>query len=135
VADQFLNAFRDLYERSAVAFNEGDLEAAVDGLPEDFEWQAPAEDPDHDVQRGPAEIVAWFAEMRSLFEDWRMELRQVERLSEGAILVHHVITGKSRGAGVPVAVDTWEVWEFEGGVPRRARQFFSRPAALDAAAG
>jgi ketosteroid isomerase-like protein len=133
VADQLLSGFRALYEQSAVAFNDGDLERALGGLAEDFEWHAPEEDADHTVYRGPAQIKGWFAEMQSVFDDWRIALQGFERLSEDTILVHHVITGTSRGAGVPVEVDTYEVWEFDGMRPVRARQFLSSETARAAA--
>ena len=128
-----LSTFRALYEQSAIAFNEGDLDTALGGLAEDFEWHAPSEDADHTVYRGPKEVKEWFAEMRSVFDDWRMELQGFEQLSDQTVLVEHVITGTSRGAGVPVEVQTWELWDFEGLRPVRSRQFLSREAALAAA--
>lgn len=131
--EDLLSTFRALYIQSAAAFNEGDLDRALGGLTDDFEWHAPEEDADHTVYRGPEEVKGWFAEMRSVFDGWRMELDEFELLSESTILVHHVITGTSRGAGVPVEVHTYEVWDFQGQLPYRARQFLSREEALEAA--
>jgi ketosteroid isomerase-like protein len=133
VVENLLSTFRAVYEQSAAAFNEGDLEHALGGLPEDFEWHAPGEDPDHTVHRGPAEIRDWFEEMRAVFDQWRIELLGFEQVSEESILVHHVIRGTSREAGVPVEVHTFEVWEFDGLRPLRARQYLSRGAAMAAA--
>jgi ketosteroid isomerase-like protein len=134
VPEDLLSTFRPLYEQSAVAFNKGDLDRALGGLPEDFEWHAPQEDADHTVYRGLEEVKGWFAEMRSVFDDWRMELKGFEQLSDSTILVHHIIRGTSRGAGVPVEVHTYEIWEFDNLRPFRARQFLSRETALAAAA-
>jgi ketosteroid isomerase-like protein len=135
VAEDLLTTFRALYEQSAAAFNEGDLDKALGGLPEDFEWRAPTEDPEHTVYRGPAEVKGWFEDMRGVFDRWRIELQGFEQLSESEVLVHHVIRGTSRGGGVPVGVHTFEVWEFDGLRPLRAQQFLSREAALAAAGG
>ncbi len=132
MAEDLLTAFRAVYAQSATAFNEGDLDKALGGLAEDFEYHAPSEDADHSVYTGPAEIKGWFEEMRSVFDGWHIELQDFEQLSETTLLVHHLITGTSRGAGVPVAVDTFEIWEFDGMQPLRARQFLSRAAALAA---
>jgi ketosteroid isomerase-like protein len=132
VPEDLLSNFRALYEQSAVAFNEGDLDRALGGLREDFEYHAPEEDADHAVYRGPVEVKGWFREMQSVFDDWRIELRDFEQPSEGTILVHHIISGTSRGAGVPVEVHTYEIWDFDGQVPYRARQYLSREAALEA---
>jgi ketosteroid isomerase-like protein len=133
VPEDLLDNFRAVYEQSAIAFNDGDLDRALGGLAEDFEYHAPEEDADHTVYRGPAAVKGWFAEMQSVFDDWRIELRDFEQLSESTILVHHLIRGTSRSAGVPVEVDTYEIWDFDGQVPQRARQFLSREAALEAA--
>lgn len=132
--EDLLTTFRALYGQSTVAFNEGDLDKALGGLADDFEWHAPEEDADHTVFRGPKEVKGWFAEMRDVFDDWRIELQDFEQLSDSTLLVHHVITGTSRGAGVPVEIHTYEVWEFEAMRPVRARQFLSREAAMAAAA-
>jgi ketosteroid isomerase-like protein len=130
VADDLLSAFRAGYELSSAAFNEGDLDRALAGLPEDLEWHAVSEDPEQEVLRGPAEIKHFFQGFRSVFEKWRVEPIDFERLSDRSILVHHIIRGTSRGAGVPVEVETWEVWEFEQMRPVRVRQFLSRAEAL-----
>jgi ketosteroid isomerase-like protein len=133
VPEDLLSTFRAVYEQSAEAFNEGDLDTALGELPEDFEWHAPSEDADHSVYRGPAEVKGWFAEMQSVFDDWRIDPRDFEQLGDNTLLVHHVIRGTSRGAGVPVEVHTYEVWEFDGMQPFRARQYLSRDAAVAAA--
>ena len=131
--EDLLSTFRAVYEQSAEAFNRGDLDTALGGLAEDFEWHAPSEDADHTVYTGPAEVRGWFEEMRSVFDQWHIELQDFEQLGDSTLLVHHFISGTSRGAGVPVEVHTYEVWEFEGMQPFRARQFLSREAAVAAA--
>jgi ketosteroid isomerase-like protein len=133
VPDDLLEMWSAVYQQAAAAFNEGDLDKALGGLPKDFEWHSPGEDADHGVYRGPEQVKTWFAEMQSVFDDWQIKLQGFERLSDQTVLVHHVISGISRGAGVPVEVQTWEVWEFEDSQPVRARQFLSREAALAAA--
>jgi ketosteroid isomerase-like protein len=133
VPDDLLSTWRAVYEQAAVAFNDGDLDKALGGLAEDFEWHSPEEDADHGVYRGPTEVKAWFAEMRSVFDDWTIELGDFESVSENVVLVDHFIRGTSRGAGVPVEVHTYEVWEFDAMRPVRARQFLSRESALAAA--
>ena len=129
MAEDLLSSFRAGYEQSAAAFNEGDLDRALSGMPEELEWHAVSEDPEQSVLRGPAEIKGFFQGFRNVFDEWRVEPIYFEQLSEASILVHHVIRGTSRGAGVPVEVETWEVWEFEEMRPVRVRQFLSREEA------
>jgi hypothetical protein len=148
VEEGLVSRFRTAYEGSAAEFNEGNLGAALGTLPADLEWHAPPQDPDHDVCHGPAELQVWFEELRGVFDEWRVEVRDCDQHSEDTLIVHHVITGTSRGAGVPVEVVTYEVWEFGplddgshpawqfvGMRPTRVRQFFSRSEALAAALG
>jgi SnoaL-like protein len=146
VPEDPINAFRAFYEQGSAAFNEGNLDVALGGLPEDFEWHPVSENPEQDVHRGPEEIKAWFADFRSVFDEWRVEPLDYELVAEYTVVVHHIIRGTSRGAGVPVEVETWEVWELApadattpevwqlvGMRPIRVRQFFSKDEALAAA--
>jgi hypothetical protein len=132
VAEDLLSTFRAGYEQSAAAFNEGEIDTALSGLPEDLEWYAVSENPEQSVLRGPAEINGFFQGFRNVFDEWRVEPVEFDQLSEASILVHHVIRGTSRGARVPVEVETWEVWEFEETRPARVRQFLSHEEALAA---
>ncbi len=133
MAEELLSTFSAGYEQSSAAFNEGDLDRALSGMPEDLEWHAVSEDPEQSVLRGPAEIKGFFQGFRNVFDEWRVEPLSFEQLSDASILVHHIIRGTSRGAGVPVETETWEVWEFEEMEPVRVRQFLSRDEALAAA--
>jgi ketosteroid isomerase-like protein len=129
VAEDLAARFRPVHEAGAGAFNSGDLDRALDGLPDDFEWHPLDVDPDESLIRGPAAIKDYFQKYREVFDEWHTEPLEYEQLGASAVLVHHVITGTSRGAGVPVKVEVFEVWEFDGDVPKRARQFASREEA------
>jgi SnoaL-like domain len=144
--EEQISSFRAFYEAGSVAFNEGNLDLAIGGFPEDLEWHPVSENPEQDVHRGPAEIKAWFENFRSVFDEWRVEPLDFELVADYAVLVHHIIRGTSRSAGVPVEVETWELWELGpadeatpeawrliGLRPLRVRQFFSRDEALAAA--
>jgi ketosteroid isomerase-like protein len=148
VAGDLASRLRAAHQVSSAAFNRADLDQALGALPEDLEWHPPSEDADHTVYRGPAEVKGWFEEMRSVFDQWRIEPQDVEQISESTVIVHHVISGTSRAAGIPVDVHTHELWEFApldadshaawqfvGMRPVRARQFPSRVTELAAAAG
>ena len=133
MAEELLSWFPASYQQGSEAFNEGDLAGALGWLPDDLEWHATNQDPETRVLRGPAEVIRYFEQFRSVFEDWRIEPLSFEGPTEGCVLVNHAIRGTSRAAGVPVEVITFELWEFEGDRPFRVRQFFSREEALAAA--
>lgn len=145
MGDDLASRFRAFYEAGTPAFNRGDLDQALAAMPDDLEWHASGEFVDRTVHRGPTEIKGWFAEMRSIFDDWRVEVQEAEQVSDDAVLVFHVIHGVSRAAGVPVEVRTFELWEFVplapgthrawefvGMRPVRVRQFSTREEALAA---
>jgi len=136
MAETGLERFIAMHKAGTDAFNRGDLADAVSVFSEDTEWHAVSEDPESNVLRGPEAIKLFFEEYRSVFDEWQSEPLGYEEIREGMALVHHVIRGTSRGAGVPVEVDTWEVWEVdvESQQPQRVRQFLSRDEAMEAAA-
>ena len=129
MAEDLAARFRPVHQAGTEAFNSGDLDRALDGLPEDFEWHPYDVDPEESVIRGPEATKAYFRKYREVFDAWHSEPLEYEQIGTSAVLVHHVITGTSRGAGVPVKVEVFEVWEFDGDVPKRARQFGSRKEA------
>jgi ketosteroid isomerase-like protein len=130
VSDDLVARFRPIHQAGTEAFNSGDLDGALGGLPDDFEWQPYDVDPEESLIRGPEAVKDYFRRYREVFEEWHSQPLHYEAAGDSAVLVHHLITGKSRGAGVPVTVDVFEVWEFDGDVPRRVRQFSSRGEAL-----
>jgi ketosteroid isomerase-like protein len=132
VPDDLAAAFRPIHEAATEAFNEGDLDRAVAGLPDDFEWRSYTTDPEQTVVRGPEALKRYFTSYREVFDEWRSDPLSYEQVGSSAVLVHHRISGTSRGAGVPVAEEIFELWEFEVAGPRRVRQFGSREEALAA---
>ena len=134
MADDLAARFRPIHEAATDAFNAGDLDRAVGGLPEEFEWQPYEVDPEETALRGPEAIKHYFSNYREVFEDWHSQPLEYEQLGEATVLVRHIITGKSRGAGVPVRVEVFELWDFDGELPIRARQFGTRAEALAALA-
>jgi hypothetical protein len=130
VAEDLAARFRPIHQAGTEAFNSGDLDRALGGLPDDFEWHPYDVDPEESVVRGPAAIGDYFRKYRDVFEEWHSEPLDYDQVGEAVVLVHHVITGTSRGARVPVTVDVFEVWEFEGDVPKRVHQFGSRDEAI-----
>ncbi len=130
MAEDLAARFRPLHQAGTEAFNSGDLNRALGGLPDDFEWHPYDVDPEESVIRGPVAIGEYFRKYRDVFDEWHSEPLEYEQVGEAVVLVHHVITGTSRGAGVPVTVDVFEVWEFDRDVPRRVHQFGSRDEAI-----
>jgi hypothetical protein len=125
--------FIAMHKAGTEGFNRGEFESVLAIFPEDAEWHAVSDDPEASVLRGPEEITRWFEGFREIFDEWKSEPLGYEELGRGMALVHHVIRGTSRGAGVPVEVYTWEIWELdtESLQPVRVRQFRTREEAME----
>jgi hypothetical protein len=136
-ADERLEQVIELHRAAIEAFNRGDLDGTVASFPEDFEWHAVSEDPETSVLRGPAEVKKFFEGFRDVFDEWRSDPLEYRRLDDSTAYIHHVLSGTSRGAGVPVKVDAHELWDIdiERLEPRRVRQFLSRDEAMAAFEG
>ena len=135
MADDLLSTFRPAFEAAALAFSEGDLERAVAGLPEDFEWHPLDQDPERAVHHGPDEAKRWWQRLAAIFDEMRVEVSDIEQLDDRTVLTRYLLRGTSGSAGAPVSITVFEIWEFEGIRPVRARQFPSRDEALRAAHG
>ena len=103
----------------ARVWHERDLEAAFDGLPEDFEWIVPGH-PDGDVHRGPRAVLAFFRDWIDQWEDAESEW-ELEQTSPDTVLSCTTTRGRGRASGVPVELHFAQVWTFRGGVPIRMR--------------
>jgi ketosteroid isomerase-like protein len=134
MAEADFEGFIAMHRAALEAFNRKDLDGAVAELRDDFEWHAVSEDPETSVLHGPEEVKRFFEDFHGVFDEWHSEPLGYERLGPGTALAHHVLRGTSRGAGVPVEVDTWELWYFdpESLQPLRVRQFLSRDEAMQA---
>ena len=127
-----LTTFRPAFEAAVAAFTSGDLDRTVAALPPDLEYHSLRQDPESAVHRGPDAVKHWVKRLSDFFEEWQVDVLDFEQPAPNAVLASYDLRGISRSARVPVEVHVFELWEFEGMRPVRARQFDNREAALAA---
>jgi ketosteroid isomerase-like protein len=130
---ELLKGFRSLYEEANRAWNKGDFRGAYGGLPEDFDYDLAPTWPGARPLRGPDEVVAFFEDFGGTFPDARAELREFMQAGPQAMIVGFEVTGTGESSGARTAMEVWQVWELQGGAPRRVREFLDRGSALQAA--
>ena len=118
-------------------FNRRDWDAIARGLPEDFE----AVDHvavDERRARGPyalREITN--AAGDSVFADMRMEVIEVDVVSNVNSVVHAIVrvraTASGGRSGAPVSGEVTQIWTYEADVPKRFEQFRTWDEARQAA--
>jgi ketosteroid isomerase-like protein len=98
-------------------WHEHDLERALAGLPEDFEWVMPGH-PDGAVRHGAHAVMEFFRDWIEQWEepetDW-----QLEQTRPDTVLALVTTRGRGRVSGVPVEQSFAQVWTFRDGEPAR----------------
>jgi ketosteroid isomerase-like protein len=101
----------------ALVWRGRDLEAALAGLPDDFEWVVPGH-PDGPVRRGPHGVTDFFRDWMDQWDepetDWRLEQTRPD-----TVLALVTTRGRGRASGVPVEMSFAQVWTFRDGSPAR----------------
>jgi ketosteroid isomerase-like protein len=101
----------------ALVWREHDLDAALAGLPDDFEWVVPGH-PDGELRRGPHAVTDFFRDWIGQWDqpetDWRLE-----ETRPGTVLALVTTRGRGRASGVPVEMSFAQVWTFRDGEPAR----------------
>ena len=103
-----------LYAR---VWREHDLEGALAGLPQNFEWLVPGF-PGNQAARGPEGTLEFFRDWIDQWEDLRVDW-ELEQGSPDTILAVVDMSGRGRASGVPVELHFAQVWSFREGVPVR----------------
>ena len=94
------------------AYNRGDYEAVVDLGSDDVELQRASRAPEsREVVRGREQVLEFFRPQ--VFDDQRLELGEVE-VGPDAILAQTTFTARGRGSGIPVEIESWNVYRVRG---------------------
>jgi ketosteroid isomerase-like protein len=116
------------------AINRGDLEAALDRVHPDIEWQTLDAFPDAGTYRGPEGVRAFFQTWLDTFRGFRLHLEKCVAVDEDRVLAMLRVSGEGAGSGVEVeSPPFFQLIEFRDGQLIRARMFQTESEALEAA--
>src|SRR5918994_256517 len=115
------------------ALNLGDYAAALSALASDVEWNAPSGvSIGEEVYRGHDAVRKGFALWLDAWEMYRFEAAEI--LDHGDhVVVSGTQTGRGRGSGVEIKLQTFNVFTLRNGKVVRMRNFDDRAEALEAA--
>jgi hypothetical protein len=122
--------FRTAYMANTELFNSHEFERAFAGFPEHFEWLS------FDgtlLGRGPAAVAREFHELVKDLKAWRVDPQEFIEAGARSFLIRCVGHGTGRYSGAEPAIEWFQLWEFEGGLPVRVSEFRDRDEALAAA--
>jgi ketosteroid isomerase-like protein len=100
-----------------LVWREHDLETALAGLPDDFEWVMPGH-PDGAVRHGARAVTEFFYDWIEQWDEPDTDCR-LEQTRPDTVLALVTTRGRGRASGVPVEVSYAQVWTFHEDEPRR----------------
>lgn len=123
--------------RSVEAVNSRDVDAFVECLHPDVEWEENGDVPGARVMyRGREEVRAWFEEvLREPWERFEIEIEEIEEPSPGAVVSGQRITALGRGSGVEIDLRFWTASWFEDGLVVKRKVFWTREEGYTAVRG
>jgi len=117
--------------RAYEALNRGDLDAASEGLHDDFELIPPPMLPEGGVYRGPEGLRELWQTWAGAFENFRVEIEEAIDAGDTVIVMAAVAGNSSSGPDLKTPSFAW-VWSFEGDVAVRMEAMPNRATALEA---
>jgi ketosteroid isomerase-like protein len=115
------------------AFNRGDMEAVVKFLHPEVEIHASADVGEPGTYHGRDGFLVWNQVWMEAWQDFQVELEEIEELDEENILVHVVQSGRGRGSGLDVSQRVTYLFTVRDGHAARLHIYGDRDSAVAAA--
>jgi hypothetical protein len=128
-----LDEFRALYLDKVDAFNRRDWDVVLEGLPEEFEWHFPAGVIDRAEPARPAQLREAVTDLVSQFRELEAEPLELVEPAPGSFVARLLVRGAGSSSGASIRLELAQIWDFDGDLPVRVREFASFSDALAAA--
>jgi ketosteroid isomerase-like protein len=125
-----LDEFRAFLLEKVDAFNRRDLDAVLDGLPDDFEWHFPEGVVDRPGPARPDELRHAIEDLVAPLPDLKAEPLELVEPAPNAFVVRLLAHGAGAASGAAIRIELSQLWEFEDDRPVRVREFTSFADAL-----
>ena len=125
-----LEEFRALFLEKIDAFNRRDWDGVLEGLPEDFEWHFPEGVIDRAEPARPAQLKQAVADLVAQFPDLEAEPLEIVEPAPDSFVVRLRARGAGSSSGASIHLELAQVWDFDGDMPVRVREFASFSEAL-----
>jgi ketosteroid isomerase-like protein len=118
-----------IVRRVVAALNGRDLEGYLACCSEDVELHLPVV---AGVYEGPEGIKRWFTDIEDAGPDFHIDLRCVKAIGGNQVLAFFRVTSTGRASGIPVTMETANIYDLIDGKISRIRIFFDHHEALKA---
>jgi ketosteroid isomerase-like protein len=115
------------------AFNRGDIEAVVEFLHPEVEVHAAEDVGEAGTYHGRDGFLEWNNVWMEAWQDFQVELEEIEELDEENILVHVVQSGRGRESGLEVSQRVTYLFTLRDGYAARLHLYGDRDSAVAAA--
>ena len=122
----------DTLRRAYRSLNDGDLEAVLDFLGDDFELEPSWDSAPRGVYRGREAIRAVLEAWAQPFDSLTYEVERMVDGAEDCVVVLIKLSAVPRGTNAPTQVGISHVWRYEELNPVSLRVYFGRSAGLEA---
>jgi ketosteroid isomerase-like protein len=122
----------EVLQRMFAAYNSRDIEATLDALDPDIEWQSSDIAVERQTYRGHAAVRGFFEDNLDMWEDHHVEPEEFIDAGEH-VVVPIRLSGRGRVSGVQTEARFVQVWTVRGGKVTRLRNYVDRTEALEAA--
>lgn len=123
----------ELARRGLDAFNRGDIEAVLALMSPDVEIHSVAEMGEEGTYYGHDGYLAWTRIWLEAWDDFRVEVDEVEEIGDDDILVHSTQHGRGKGSGLEVDQRGVYLFTVRDGLLTRLHLYADRESALAAA--
>jgi ketosteroid isomerase-like protein len=123
----------ELTRQGFEAFNRGELETVVEFLHPDVEIHASGDVGEPGTYHGRDGFVQWNRVWMDAWDEFQVELEDIEEVDEHNILVHVHQSGRGRGSGLEVSQRIIYLFTVRDGLASRLHLYGSREEALAAA--
>ena len=125
-----LDEFRAFFLGRVDAFNRRDLDAVLDGLPEEFEWHFPEGVVDRPEPARPSKLRHALDDLVAPLPDLTAEPFEIVEPVAGSFVVRLHVHGAGATSGASTQLELVQLWQFEGDRPLRVREFTDFSVAL-----
>jgi hypothetical protein len=125
-----LEEFRVWFLEKVDAFSRRDWQAMLGDLPESFEWHFPSEVVDRADPVRPRDLTNSVADLVAQFPDLQVDPLEIVEPAPDSFVVRLLAHGSGAASGAAIRLEVAQLWEFDGDLPVRVREFTSFSDAL-----
>ncbi len=123
-----------LVEKGYDAWNSGDRDWVLEHMSPDVEWITPSDDPDHGTYRGHQGLEQYWAQWRAAVGQLNFKIEEMIDAGQSVVIVARR-QGRGEHSGLEISDRVIQVFDFEGTMCTRVREYYDRAAALSSIRG